>query len=76
MKISFLGLLTIVFVSLKLTNYIDWSWWLVLLPIYGGFLLMVILFWLFVVIISVQQKVPLSDSADGLLKAWKQSNRK
>ena len=24
--------LTIVFVVLKLTNVIDWSWWLVLLP--------------------------------------------
>lgn len=33
--ISFLGLLAIVFITLKLTNYISWSWWLVLLPIYG-----------------------------------------
>lgn len=38
MKIGFFGLLTIVFVTLKLTNYIDWSWWLVLLPMYGAFL--------------------------------------
>jgi len=36
MKINFLGLLTILFIGLKLTNYIDWSWWLVLLPLYGG----------------------------------------
>lgn len=76
MKISFLGLLTIVFVALKLTNYIAWSWWLVLLPLYGGVVLSVILFWLFTIIISVQQKVPLSDSADGLLKVWKQVNKK
>jgi hypothetical protein len=33
--IGFLGLLTIVFVTLKLLGKIDWSWWLVLLPLYG-----------------------------------------
>jgi hypothetical protein len=31
--IGFLGLLTILFIGLKLTNYIDWSWWWVLSPI-------------------------------------------
>lgn len=31
----FFPLLTILFIGLKLTNYIDWSWWLVLLPLYG-----------------------------------------
>ena len=35
--ISFLGMLTIAFICLKLLDYIDWSWWLVLLPIYGPF---------------------------------------
>ena len=33
--IGFCGLLAIVFITLKLTNVIDWSWWLVLLPLYG-----------------------------------------
>jgi hypothetical protein len=33
--IGFLGLLTILFVGLKLTGYINWSWWLVLVPLYG-----------------------------------------
>jgi len=32
--IGFTGLLTIVFVTLKLTNYIDWSWWWVLSPLW------------------------------------------
>ena len=36
MKIGFLGLLTLVFVVLKLTNYIDWSW--VLSPLWLGWL--------------------------------------
>ena len=30
--LSFLSLLTILFVGLKLTHYIDWSWWWVLSP--------------------------------------------
>lgn len=32
--IGFVGLLTIVFIVLKLTDYIDWSWWWVLSPIW------------------------------------------
>lgn len=35
--IGFIGLLTIVFITLKLTNYIDWSWWWVLSPLWIGF---------------------------------------
>ena len=30
------GLLGVAFVVLKLTNYIDWSWWYVTLPFWGG----------------------------------------
>lgn len=36
------SLLTVLFVGLKLTNLIDWSWWLVPLPIYGRILLGII----------------------------------
>lgn len=32
--IGFVGLLTIVFIILKLTGYIAWSWWWVLSPIW------------------------------------------
>lgn len=32
---SFLSLLTLLFIALKLTKVITWSWWLVLLPLYG-----------------------------------------
>lgn len=31
--IGFLPLLAIVFITLKITGYIAWSWWLVLLPL-------------------------------------------
>ena len=34
----FLPALTILFIALKLTQFIDWSWWLVLLPLYGPFM--------------------------------------
>lgn len=29
---GFTEVLTLIFITLKLTGYIDWSWWLVLLP--------------------------------------------
>lgn len=32
--ISFLGMLAILFIGLKLTSYIDWSWWWVLAPLW------------------------------------------
>ena len=35
--IGFLGLLTILFIGLKLTGYITWSWWWVLSPLWIGF---------------------------------------
>lgn len=52
--IGFVGLLTLVFITLKLTGFIDWSWWWVLSPslisvglatlfllIYGGYYLFI-----------------------------------
>ena len=37
--IGFTGLLTILFVALKLTGYITWSWWWVLAPTWISLLL-------------------------------------
>lgn len=34
MHIGFPGLLTLIFITLKLTEYIDWSWWWVLGPLW------------------------------------------
>lgn len=34
--IGVLGLLGVLFVALKLTEYVDWSWWYVTLPFWGG----------------------------------------
>lgn len=33
-NLSFLSMLTIAFIVLKLTHVIDWSWWFVLMPLY------------------------------------------
>jgi hypothetical protein len=37
--IGFTGLLTVLFIALKLTHYIDWSWWWVLSPIWISILI-------------------------------------
>jgi hypothetical protein len=31
---NFMPLLALLFIGLKLTNYIDWSWWFVTAPLY------------------------------------------
>jgi hypothetical protein len=41
--IGFAGLLTIVFITLKLLGYIDWSWWWVLSPILIAVMLAVVI---------------------------------
>lgn len=33
--VGFLGLLAILFIGLKLTGYIDWSWWWVTAPLWA-----------------------------------------
>lgn len=41
--IGFVGLLTILFIGLKLTGFIEWSWMWVLSPIWISVLLVVVL---------------------------------
>ncbi len=57
---DFLGLLTIVLITLKLTGVIDWSWWWVLSPVIAGvafiFLLVAIL-----IIATILQKRRIND---------------
>jgi hypothetical protein len=47
---NFLGLLTIVFITLKLTGYIAWSWWWVLSPLWIGFVAAVTIFLIIAII--------------------------
>ena len=41
--IGFFGLLTIVFITLKLTDHIDWSWWWVLAPLWMPITLIIVI---------------------------------
>ena len=38
---NFLPLLALLFIGLKLTNYIDWSWWFVMAPLYAPVIILV-----------------------------------
>lgn len=42
--VGVIGLLGVVFVALKLTGIINWSWWWVTLPFWGGFAVLLTLF--------------------------------
>jgi|GEM_PF-3381926 len=53
MQLGFFSLLALIFITLKLLGYIDWSWWLVLLPAYGGLVIMLVLF---VILLVLNQK--------------------
>ncbi len=54
--IGFVGLLTILFIGLKLTGYITWSWWWVLSPLWIPFVLAV-LFLLTVLVLGGTVKI-------------------
>ncbi len=41
--IGFVGLLTIVFIVLRLLGKIDWSWWWVLAPVWGSIALVLMI---------------------------------
>ena len=47
---GFLGLLTLIFITLKLTGYIAWSWVWVLSPLWGVFVLALTIFLIAVLI--------------------------
>lgn len=40
----FIYILTLIFVIAKIMGYIAWSWWLVFLPLYGGFAIGLVVF--------------------------------
>lgn len=64
--IGFSGLLTIVFIVLKLTGYIDWSWWWVLSPIWISISLLLLIF-----AIAVAVAVKRENSLSGRLRRYR-----
>lgn len=55
--IGVFGLLGVVFVTLKLTGVITWSWWWVTLPFWGGMAIaMLLLFIAFIIFLATDGK--------------------
>ena len=66
--IGVLGLLGVVFVTLKLTGYITWSWWWVTAPFWGGFALIAVIFVLYFMFLFIEAWVKSSQRAKRLRK--------
>lgn len=52
---GFFGMLTILFIGLKLAGFIQWSWWWVLSPIWIPIAVAAVLFGLYVLITAAQR---------------------
>ena len=50
--IGFFGFMFLIFMTLKLTGYIDWSWWWVTAPLWGGFAIAILIVLIFIIIKS------------------------
>jgi len=46
MKLGFASILTLIFITLKLTNVITWSWIWVLSPLWIGFIVFFVVFFI------------------------------
>ena len=55
--IGVIGALGVLFVGLKLTGYIDWSWWWVTLPFWGGFAAIIVVLFLIFFFAMIQELV-------------------
>jgi hypothetical protein len=53
--IGFFGLLAIAFIVLKLTNVINWSWWLVLAPIWAPIVIVIAIIILYLGILIIKR---------------------
>lgn len=51
----FTSLLTVLFIGLKLTGHINWSWWWVLSPIWISFCLAILVFLLVFLVLYVKR---------------------
>lgn len=52
--IGIVGLLGVLFVALKLTGYIDWSWWWVTAPFWGGAALFLVIAVILIAIVTAK----------------------
>ena len=70
-SISFLSLLFLAFLILKLCGVIDWSWWWVTVPLWGGFAILLVLLAVggVVLLISSKKREPEPTFIDRLKEA-------
>jgi len=54
--IGFFSLLTLIFITLKLLNKIDWSWWWVLAPLWIGLCVFVIIVMIVIIVVYYKYK--------------------
>jgi hypothetical protein len=54
--IGLFGAMFLVFLVLKLTGHIDWSWWWVTAPLWGGFTLFLVIMAITVVVLVFLSK--------------------
>jgi hypothetical protein len=53
---TFLSMLTVLFIGLKLTGYITWSWWWVLAPLWGSIAFGLLVFLGFFIYLASSEK--------------------
>ncbi len=51
--VGFCGLLFIALLVLKLTHVIDWSWWWITAPLWGGFAIFLVVFVFILIILAI-----------------------
>lgn len=55
-SIGFLGWLALIFITLKLTGYITWSWWWVLAPLWAPLVVALVIFLVAFIIVFLVNK--------------------
>ena len=65
--VGVLGLLGVVFVTLKLTGYIDWNWWWVTAPFWIPFAIIIVAIVVMLTLALASPKV--ADWLEGLAKS-------
>lgn len=54
--VGFCGLLFIVFLVLKLTHVIDWSWWWITAPLWGGLALFILIVIIAFIVFAIKDR--------------------
>lgn len=75
-KFTFLNMLTITFIVLKLTGYISWNWFIVLLPTIGPFFIILLSMLISIVFCLISEYLKMSRLEKKKIKDLKELRRK